>query len=209
MKEEVVLDYLNKGLELVNKLGVPQLNNVPVAGPVLKVVTSILLDTVLGQTNDLFKDAYSRSIDLIYQPISSASPIRLKKFYSFYSDTLSKSIGEHIESNDVDYLKKAYPVLFKILVLDDLILTTVYFDEINEGHWDKIIEDFNKTSNKVTEFSEAVKLISPNPGDSDVISDIESFIREISSEFSSEYKNNSKFRDDLTKIVNNILGKKK
>jgi len=209
MKEDVVLDYLNKGLLLVNKLAVPQLNHVPMVGPVLSVVTSIFVDTVLGETNELFKDAYSRSIDAIYQPVASASPVRLKKFYSFYYDTLSKSIGTYIDNNDLEYLKKAYPVLFKILVLDDLILTTVYFDEMNAGQWDKIIEDFNKPVNKVTEFSEAMSHISGKPGDSDVLADVESFVREISAEFSSEYKNNTKFRDDLIKLVKNILGNKK
>ena len=51
MKEEVVLECLEKGLDLVNRLAVPQLEHVPVFGTIASTLSKIILNTVIDEAN--------------------------------------------------------------------------------------------------------------------------------------------------------------
>lgn len=173
MNESKFLDEALRIADVVKNIVDKKISAIPGYGPVVSVFLTCLVDSVGSFVEGHFKEVYSDRVRLYHQPIIGATLVRLRRFYEHYP-TLKATFQEELNAFDeyaIARLRKFYPLLYKLWVTKDLLLTTAYAEELSTNDLESIFQDYfrrDESPNKVERLIASVTEV--------INKDVESFV---------------------------------
>lgn len=207
MNESKFLDEALHIADVIQNIVDKKISAIPGYGPVISVFLTCLVDSVGSFVEGHFKEVYSDRVRLLHQPVIGATLVRLRRFYEHYP-TLKATFQEELNAFDeysIARLRKFYPLLYKLWVTKDLLLTTAYAEELSTNDLESIFQDYFRRDDKPTKVDLLVSSVTTV-----INKDVESFvsIEDLFIDLGNNLLEEAKDSDELKAVLKKVISEK-